>query len=167
MDESSKSSDLSNQYSDDLPYVQPQWQLVLEIYASSVQSSIDFYTNLGFTLEWSVPNYFAQLSWDDGCLLFLKATPKSDATAHIISHSRRTVGNLRIMIPDVDAKYEQCLQLGYTVVQELGDRKFVLRDFVVRDPDGFKIRFESFLPGRGRKEQEGPEHEIVVREVGF
>ncbi len=61
------------------------------------------------------------------------------------------------------AKYAECLKLGCRAEQGIGDRKFVLRDFVVRDPDGWGVRFGSFLEGRGRKEQEGPDDEIVVK----
>jgi catechol 2,3-dioxygenase-like lactoylglutathione lyase family enzyme len=132
-------------------------QLVPEIYVSSLPISISFYISLGFHLDWHVPNYFAQLSWNQ-CLLFpkVKATTKSPLEDSI------SAGNVRIMIRDVDAKYAECLKLGCRVEQEVGDRKFVLRDFVVRDPDRWGVRFGSFLEGRGRKEQEGPDDEIVV-----
>lgn len=155
------------QHGDSSPYALPQQQLVLEIYASSVTRSIEFYTSLGFELKWRVPDFqgnlsgddfFAQLSWDDGCLLFLKAKQKDEAAT-----SSRGVGNLRVMVPDVDAKHAQCQQLGCQIELELGDRKFVVRDFIVADPDGFGLRFGTYLPERGRKEQDGPDHEIVIR----
>jgi catechol 2,3-dioxygenase-like lactoylglutathione lyase family enzyme len=139
------------------PYALAEQQLVLEIYVKSVPRSIDFYTSLGFRLAWQVPGYFAQLTWDS-CLLFLKSSSDDPIVAKSTSK-----GNIRIMIPDVDAKYEECKELGYKVSQELVDRKFVLRDFIVLDPDGWEVRFGSFLPRRGRLEQEGPEHELVVR----
>lgn len=68
------------------------------------------------------------------------------------------------MVHDVDAQYRKCTEeLKCEVIQELGDRKFVLRDFIVRDPDGFGVRFGSFLVGRGRIEQQGPDDEIVIK----
>jgi catechol 2,3-dioxygenase-like lactoylglutathione lyase family enzyme len=148
-------SDTPQPYTD--RYCPTAHQLVPEIYVSSLPISISFYISLGFHLDWHVPNYFAQLSWNQ-CLLFLKvkATTKSPLEDSI------SAGNVRIMIRDVDAKYAECLKLGCRVEQEVGDRKFVLRDFVVRDPDGWGVRFGSFLEGRGRKEQEGPDDEIVV-----
>ncbi|KAK2785710.1 hypothetical protein FQN52_007917 [Onygenales sp. PD_12] len=134
------------------PYSPLQYQLVLEIYVSSLQRSIDFYTSLGFSVSWTYPDLFAQLSWpDDGCLLFLKV--KKDDGGNGSDDSRRS-GNIRIMIPDVDSKYEECKKLGYTIVQEIGDRLYVLRDFIVHDPDGFEVRFGSFLENMGRLEQE-------------
>lgn len=138
------------------PYCPAPCQLVLEIYVSSLEHSIQFYTSLGFVLEWHVPGVFAQVSWDT-CLLFLKVKQTSEAV-------HASPGNIRVMVPDVDAQYRKCTEkLKCEVIQELGDRKFVLRDFVVRDPDGFGVRFGSFLVGRGRSEQQGPDDEIVIK----
>jgi catechol 2,3-dioxygenase-like lactoylglutathione lyase family enzyme len=140
------------------PYAPLTQQLVLEIYCTSLSRSIDFYTSLGFHLNWRVPDYFAQVAWQDGCLLFLKTKQKNGQPS---SHS--SAGNLRVMVENVDALYQKCVQLGYDIVQDIGDRKFVLRDFIISDPDGFGLRFGSFLPDTGREEQNGPIHEIVIR----
>jgi predicted lactoylglutathione lyase len=139
-------------------YAPSTQQLVLEIYCSSVSTSIEFYTSLGFHLNWEVPDYFAQLSWKDGCLLFLKAKQDDETSA-----PQSSAGNLRVMVEDVDQMYDKCSQLGYRISQDIGDRKFVLRDFIVLDPDGFGLRFGSFLPGSGREDQNGPDNEIVIR----
>ena len=142
------------------PYCPPQHQLVFEIYAASFNTSIRFYTALGFETDWKVPGVLAQLSWD-GSILLLRAKDKVPGLAEDTNHG---AGNIRIMLPDVDAKYEQCKKLGHYIEQEIGDRQRVLRDFTVRDPDGIGVRFGTFLPGRGRKEQsEGPDAEGVVR----
>lgn len=140
------------------PYCPVQYQLVLEIYVSSLEKSIQFYTSLGFSLDWQVPDIFAQISWDT-CLVFLKVKT-SDKEAF------SAPGNIRIMVPDVDAKYEECCEkLGCQVVQKLGDRKFVVRDFIISDPDGFEVRFGSFLMTRGRIEQQGPDDDVVVKPI--
>lgn len=128
------------------PYAAAGQQLVFEIYVTSIERSIDFYTSLGFHLHWKFPSVFGQLSWEK-CLLFVKQ--KKD-----IEKDRITcVGNIRIMIPNVDEKYEECKRLGYQIQQEIGDRRYVLRDFIVLDPDEFGVRFGSYLKERGRKEQ--------------
>ena len=106
------------------------------------------------------------MCWDKS-LLFLKFKDHPNDNDNDSFSTSATLpapgsGNLRVMVPDVDAKYEECKQLGCEIQQEIGDRKFVLRDFVVNDPDGFGVRFGSFLEGRGKREQErGPEDEIV------
>ena len=140
------------------PYAPLTRQLVLEIYCTSLSCSIDFYTSLGFHLNWKVPDYFAQLAWQDGCLLFLKTKQNNDRPS-----SDSSAGNLRVMVENADLLYEKCRQLGYNIAQDIGDRRFVLRDFIVSDPDGFGLRFGSFLPDMGREEQDGPLHEIVIR----
>ena len=163
------------------PYCLPQYQLVPEIYVSSLERSVNFYTCLGFTVDWSIPPIFAQLSWHDcgdnnGCLLFLKQKQKHAETAAGQSKTKKNdgemPGNIRIMVPDVDAKYRECAEMLELegigeVVQEIDDRRFVLRDFIVRDPDGFGVRFGSFLVGRGRMEQRGPvDRDVVVGGLG-
>lgn len=135
------------------PYTASGHQLVLEIYVTSIERSVDFYKSLGFNLDWKYPSLFGQLSWEQ-CLLFVKQSKEGE------TNRTGTPGNIRIMVPDVDGKYEECKRLGYTIQQEIGDRKYVLRDFIVMDPDGFGVRFGSYLKGRGRKEQlNGPPKE--------
>jgi catechol 2,3-dioxygenase-like lactoylglutathione lyase family enzyme len=144
------------------PYCPPTQQLILEIYVCLLEKSTAFYKSLGFKLDWLVPSFFAQVSWQDGCLLFLKQKAAQNSSINPSPAHSTSAGNVRIMIPNVDAKYRECIdKLGCQVVQEVGDRKFVLRDFVVRDPDGFGVRFGSFLEGRGRREQEGPDDEML------
>lgn len=53
--------------------------------------------------------------------------------------------DIRVMVPDVDAYRERVGAAGWSVMHELGDREYGLRDFIVRDPDGFRLRFASPL----------------------
>jgi len=106
-------SDLHTQH---LPaYSPPEYQLILEIYVSSLERSIPFYQSLGFDLDWHVPNIFAQVSWDRS-ILFLKV---KDASATVSAASPANgshgAGNVRIMVPDVEMKYKECKKLGCTV----------------------------------------------------
>lgn len=113
-------------------------QLVVEIYVASLERSIDFYKSLGFTLNWSDPGDFAQLSWEQS-LLFLKVNNYEGKNSAI------SPANVRIMVNNVDEKYEQCKSLGYVIHDEIDDRDYGLRDFIVLDPDGFGIRFGKYL----------------------
>jgi len=120
-----------------------------------------FYKSLGFAVDWYVPGIFAQVSWEH-CVLFLKQ--KDNMPKYAPTTEGHGAGNVRIMVHDVDLKYEECKQLGYVVEQELGDRKFIVRDFIVKDPDGFGVRFGSYLPVSGPEEQaEGPDAAGIVR----
>jgi catechol 2,3-dioxygenase-like lactoylglutathione lyase family enzyme len=131
------------------PYTGAGHQLVLEIYVSSLEHSISFYTSLGFQLERVDPNLFAQMSWEH-CLLFLE---QKNIERHTAARQSWSPGNLRIMVPDVDVKYDECKRLGYTIQNEIGDRTYALRDFIVLDPDGFGVRFGSYLGKRQREKQ--------------
>ncbi len=56
--------------------------------------------------------------------------------------------DIRVMVPDVDAYRERIRAAGWPVMHELGDREYGLRDFIVRDPNGFRLRFASPIPPR-------------------
>jgi uncharacterized glyoxalase superfamily protein PhnB len=53
--------------------------------------------------------------------------------------------DVRIMVPDADAVYERARAAGLDVMHEIGDRYYGLRDFIVRDPYGFRLRFATVL----------------------
>lgn len=49
--------------------------------------------------------------------------------------------NLRLMTDDVDAMHAALLARGVAIAHPPVDRPYGLREFVVRDPSGFDIRF--------------------------
>jgi catechol 2,3-dioxygenase-like lactoylglutathione lyase family enzyme len=53
--------------------------------------------------------------------------------------------DIRIIVPDVDAYRERIRKAGWSIMHELADREYGLRDFIVRDPNGFRLRFASPL----------------------
>ena len=53
--------------------------------------------------------------------------------------------NVRVMVPDVDAVYERSQAAAVDVMTPIGDRDDGLRDFIMRDPFGFQLRFSSPL----------------------
>ena len=56
----------------------------------------------------------------------------------------RGVGiDTRIVVDDVDAMYRRAMDNGVTIVHDIGDRPYGLRDFIIRDPDGFRLRFAA------------------------
>ena len=59
----------------------------------------------------------------------------------------RGVGiDTRIVVDDVDAMYRRATDSDVTIVHDIGDRPYGLRDFIIRDPDGFRLRFASPSP---------------------
>lgn len=113
-------------------------QLVVEIAVRDLERSLALYTALGFTLE-RRDNHFAALRSGAG-RLFL------DQRSDLPPLSGPSRANVRILVADVDRAWVVAQSLGLTVEQPIGDRHYGLRDFIVRDLDGFGLRFASWLP---------------------
>ena len=120
-----------------MPHVPPERQLVLEISVTNINRSIAFYQSLGFTLIRS-EEHFAALGWEDSRLLL-------DERPGLVP-TQIPAGNVRVLVPDVDAVWQRCQDLKATVYAQIADRYYGLRDFTILDPDGFGIRFASDLP---------------------
>ncbi len=96
-------------------------------------ASIEFYTSkLGFRLDFTLgqPFSFAGVSFGDNAQLFLERRPPSPQGC-----------GLYYVVDHADAMCDRCRSEGVTIVTELGDRDYGLRDFSVRDPDGYYITF--------------------------
>jgi hypothetical protein len=49
------------------------------------------------------------------------------------------------MVPDVDVVYTCVREAELKVLHDIGDCEYGLRDFIVRDLNGFRLRFASPL----------------------
>ncbi|MGQ9484384.1 MAG: NUDIX domain-containing protein [Desulfosoma sp.] len=112
-------------------------QLVLALYVRDLGTSCRFFQDFGFQLS-RRDGPFAELRWEDS-LLFVVERPE-------VTPPDQPVGNIRVVVHDVDALYEKAQHLGYPIVTPLGDRYYGLRDFIVAGPDGIHLRFAAFLP---------------------
>ena len=106
-------------------------QSVVEVVVPDLEVALDFYRGLGFTVERETPT-FVTLRWES---TFLFVAQNANAT----TAPRWT--NVRIVVEDVDAIWERVKQLELPVGSPIADRPYGLRDFTVRDPAGFEIRF--------------------------
>lgn len=113
-------------------------QLLTEFTVSDLDRSLQFYSSLGFRVERRT-GPFAVVSWEGEHLLFLEEQPGLPAMPAMYA-------NVRIMVPDVDARWEQARELGAAVEKEVADRHYGLRDFTILDPDGFGLRFATPIP---------------------
>jgi catechol 2,3-dioxygenase-like lactoylglutathione lyase family enzyme len=120
-----------------LDAVPTQEQLILELYVRNISASADFYQRLGFRLL-RAESHFVELAWGEG-LLYLEEI--ADAPAP----NGPLVGNVRVMVDDVDRSWALVQALGCTVVKPIGDRFYGLRDFTIAGPDGVGLRFASRL----------------------
>lgn len=118
--------------------VDAEHQLVVEVFVRELARSVAFYQALGFDVV-RQSNGFAVLRWDRA-LLFL------DEQADLPPLSGHERANVRVMVPDVDAMWRRVASIDAVVSAEIADRSYGLRDFTVRDPDGFGVRFATRLP---------------------
>ena len=110
-------------------------QGVVEVVVPSLAAALTFYRDIGFTVERETPS-FVVLRYDD-MLLFL--AENADAPV-----SPRWT-NVRIIVSDVDAVWQHIQRRGLAGVSPINDRPYGLRDFAVRDPAGFEVRFAQPL----------------------
>ncbi len=119
------------------PYVPPTQQLVVEVYVRNLPRSKAFYLQLGFDLL-SEKESFVTLVWEDH-RLFLEERKDISTPADYPQ------ANVRIMVADVDERWRRVCAMKARVIKPIGDREYGLRDFTIADPDGFGLRFGSWL----------------------
>lgn len=112
-------------------------QLVVELMVRDLDRAVALYTALGFVLE-RRDDGFAALRWDDR-RLFL------DERRDLPPPAGPSRANVRIIVPDVDRRWERARELGLAVERPIADRYYGLRDFTVVDHDGTGLRFASRL----------------------
>lgn len=123
-----------------------------ELFVPDVGAAIDFYSGkLGFTLyrvdppgEPGPSSEFAIVTLGRAVVMF--------ASDHLyvglggtIESPRGVAIDVRVMVDDADAVYNRCRENGVEVVHEIADRYYGLRDFVISDLNGFRLRFASAL----------------------
>ena len=120
-----------------------------ELFVPSVTDAIAFYTKtFGFTLQRRDPPTgdratFAIVRLGEAMIMFMHEAfytgPRSDL-------AYRGAGvDIRIMVDDVDAVYARAKSAGLSILHDIGDRDYGLRDFITRDNNGFRLRFASPL----------------------
>jgi catechol 2,3-dioxygenase-like lactoylglutathione lyase family enzyme len=128
-------------------YVDSIEQLVTEILVRDIRRSVDFYQRLGFDLLRDGGD-FVELTWEEHRLFLAEPSAFRDAEhAALPVPPAFPLANVRVMVPDVDRYWDLAREIGGDVAVPIGDRYYGLRDFTIRDPDGFGIRFASILEG--------------------
>jgi len=110
-------------------------QSVVEVVVPDLPAALSFYRRLGFIIERETPT-FVTLRWEG---VFLFVAQNDNAT----TAPRWT--NVRIVVGNVDAIWERVQQQQLPVGSPIADRPYGLRDFTVKDPAGFEIRFAQVI----------------------
>ena len=122
--------------------------ITVELFVPDVAASVQFYTGkLGFQLlrlERGTIGGREQASF---------AVVGLEQAAFLIAHEGLEGGlalppsggaiDIRIMVRDVDAVYRRAREGAVEIVNDIADRDYGLRDFIIRDPNGFRLRFAS------------------------
>ncbi|MEW6212226.1 MAG: VOC family protein [Acidobacteriota bacterium] len=114
--------------------VSAEEQLVVELYTSTFRQSVEFYCRWGFEIARDEGD-FAELRWETS-LLFIEEVTNAAPPA-------REIGNIRIMVEDVDRYWDMAISSGALIIRPIADRYYGLRDFTIGGPDGLGLRFAS------------------------
>jgi catechol 2,3-dioxygenase-like lactoylglutathione lyase family enzyme len=117
--------------------VHPGEQLVLALYVRDLGKSSGFYRSLGFEITRRDRN-FMELRWEDTLLFLVELGDTPDQPV-------QPVGNIRILVDDVDEHWERCRSLGVEVLRVIETRDYGIRDFIIAGPDGLSIRFAGVV----------------------
>ena len=121
--------------------------LAVELFVPDVTEATRYYVDtLGFTLLRTTPSdepIFAIAYLGEAVVMFMHDRFYAGTRADL---DYRGAGvDIRLMVPDVDAVYERVREPAVEVMNPIGDRDYGLRDFIMRDPFGFRLRFASAL----------------------
>jgi catechol 2,3-dioxygenase-like lactoylglutathione lyase family enzyme len=118
-------------------YVKQGEQLVVALYVQDIKKSSKFYRTYGFEVLRD-EGTFMELKWEDA-RLFLSEVPSTAPPP------ANPIGNIRVMVSNVDAYWRRAIQHGATILSPIEDRYYGLRDFVIAGPDGLGLRFATWL----------------------
>ena len=118
-------------------YVDSSEQLVIEIFVRNIKRSKEFYKQLGFDLIRD-DDTFVELEWERHKLFLVGGKDLDSALVY-------SQANVRIMVNDVDDYWKLVQEMGATIKCQIGDRSYGMRDFSFVDPDGFGLRFGTWL----------------------
>ncbi len=125
--------------------------ITVEMFVPDVEASVRFYTGkLGFTkirmergeLAGEERATFAIAALGSAVILFAH---ESLAEWLNLPLGPPAAISVRIMVPDVDAMFQRARDNGVAIVADISDRHYGLRDFSIRDANGFHLRFASPL----------------------
>lgn len=123
-------------------------QGIVEVQVPDLAPLLPFYRALGFEVERADAGFGVLRR---GMLrLFLVEDPAAPRAPRGV--------NWRVLVADVDALWVAASAAGLSVACPIGDRDYGLRDFTLRDPAGFEVRFATPLPASGAAVLAGAGH---------
>lgn len=127
--------------------------------ASDIQATLAYYKNvLGFTdtWTWGEPPTFGGASMGGVSLMF---SLNKELAAKVRGHEHW------IKVNDADQLYAMHRQRKANVIAEIADQPWGVREYVLEDLNGYRLRFAGPLSGQGPKSQPFPEHVEILRRM--
>ena len=122
-----------------------------ELFVPDVDAAVHFYQTLGFDLvrceRAAGRATFAIVALGAAIVMLADQQHYGPMGGRDLDGPRGTGIDVRFVVADVDAMYSRCVAAGASVALDIGDRYYGLRDFIVRDVNGYRLRFASPLAG--------------------
>lgn len=114
--------------------------------ADDVNSTMDFYTSLGFSTIMTVPESgtfdWALIARDDVQLMLQKETSIKEEYPQLKSYSAGGALTIYIRIANIADFYEQCKE-QVKLIKPLNKTSYEAEEFAIQDPNGFILTFSE------------------------
>lgn len=132
--------------------------LTPELNVRSIKKSLDFYTELlGFSVIFERPeDGFATIELD-GAVIMLEQIdePIPDNDPWVTAELQYPLGrgvNFQVTVKDLDGIYSRLMENNYPIQLPLEEKTYrvgiqplSVRQFMIKDPDGYLLRFNKFI----------------------
>lgn len=137
-------------------------QLIPEFYVLDLDSSLAFYRKAGFTVAYDRPETgFAFLAREEIQIMLQQWPGTSEWGPKSLTFPNGNGVNFQMEVSGVEALFDALQQAGCAIVSPLaevwyrsGDTELGNKEFLVRDPDGYLLRFFEDLGERPAAEEE-------------
>lgn len=114
--------------------------VIPQLRITNAERSLKFYCEgLGFSVDW-------RHQFEPGYPLFFSLT-RHGQTIFLTEHTGdcEPGGAVYFVVPDADACYKEFLSRGISAERKPNDTPWETREFLIKDPDGNRLRFASDL----------------------
>ena len=121
-----------------------------ELFVADVDAAVRFYAEkLGFELvrreQDGGRGTFAIVALGEAIVMLADQAHYAPMGGGGIEGSRGSAIDIRFMVEDVDSMYARCIAADVSIALDIADRYYGLRDFIIRDLNGFRLRFAAPL----------------------
>ena len=114
----------------------------LTLYVEDLNKTVKFYETLGFvTKKREVNHATVYINWFFMDFILVKSEDKPKFKEEAISKNKGAGMYVYISVDDVDSFYKDAVKVGLRPSSEPRDWPWGNREFVIRDPDGYKLVF--------------------------